>query len=66
MEKEHSELQQHISRTDWWCENLGHWRATITTAEVTATAISLELIRSGPALVQLGTYWGGTNRTQLT
>ncbi|KAK0152223.1 Sorting nexin-25 [Merluccius polli] len=33
MEKEHSELQQHISRTDWWCENLGHWRATITTAE---------------------------------
>lgn len=34
MEKEHSELQQHITRTDWWCENLGHWRATITTAEV--------------------------------
>ncbi|XP_055015189.1 sorting nexin-25 isoform X2 [Boleophthalmus pectinirostris] len=33
MEKEHSELQQHISRTDWWCENLGHWRATITNAE---------------------------------
>lgn len=33
MEKEHSELQQHITRTDWWCENLGHWRATITTAE---------------------------------
>uniref|UniRef100_A0A8C9YYW8 Sorting nexin 25 n=1 Tax=Sander lucioperca TaxID=283035 RepID=A0A8C9YYW8_SANLU len=35
MEKEHSELQQHITRTDWWCENLGHWRATITTAEAT-------------------------------
>lgn len=35
MEKEHSELQQHISRTDWWCENLGHWRATITNAEAT-------------------------------
>ncbi|XP_071384607.1 sorting nexin-25 [Centroberyx affinis] len=35
MEREHSELQQHISRTDWWCENLGHWRATITTAEPT-------------------------------
>uniref|UniRef100_A0AAX7SHC2 Sorting nexin 25 n=1 Tax=Astatotilapia calliptera TaxID=8154 RepID=A0AAX7SHC2_ASTCA len=33
MEKEHSELQQHITRTDWWCENLGNWRATITTAE---------------------------------
>ncbi|XP_072296149.1 sorting nexin-25 [Eucyclogobius newberryi] len=36
MEKEHSELQQHISRTDWWCENLGHWRATITAAEAAA------------------------------
>ncbi|XP_023279130.1 sorting nexin-25 [Seriola lalandi dorsalis] len=35
MEKEHSELQQHITRTDWWCENLGHWRAAITTAEAT-------------------------------
>ncbi|XP_062249653.1 sorting nexin-25 [Platichthys flesus] len=35
MEREHSELQQHISRTDWWCENLGRWRATITTAEAT-------------------------------
>ncbi|XP_067374722.1 sorting nexin-25 isoform X1 [Channa argus] len=33
MEREHSELQQHILRTDWWCENLGHWRAAITTAE---------------------------------
>ncbi|TKS72757.1 Sorting nexin-25 [Collichthys lucidus] len=35
MEREHSELQQHITRTDWWCENLGHWRATIATAEAT-------------------------------
>lgn len=34
MEREHSELQQHIIRTDWWCENLGNWRATITAAEV--------------------------------
>lgn len=34
MEREHSELQQHIIRTDWWCENLGHWRAAITLAEV--------------------------------
>uniref|UniRef100_A0AAV2MGU1 PX domain-containing protein n=1 Tax=Knipowitschia caucasica TaxID=637954 RepID=A0AAV2MGU1_KNICA len=38
MEKEHSELQQHISRTDWWCENLGHWRATITAAETAEEA----------------------------
>ncbi|KAM6951992.1 sorting nexin-25 isoform 1-T1 [Lycodopsis pacificus] len=35
MEREHGELQQHITRTDWWCENLGHWRAAITTAEAT-------------------------------
>ena len=35
MEKEHSDLQMHISRTDWWCENLGSWRAVITGAEVT-------------------------------
>ncbi|XP_077589232.1 sorting nexin-25 [Stigmatopora nigra] len=35
MEREHSELQQHITRTDWWCENLGHWMANITTAEAT-------------------------------
>ncbi|KAM9849469.1 sorting nexin-25 [Aulostomus maculatus] len=35
MEREHSELQQHITRTDRWCENLGRWRATITTAEAT-------------------------------
>ncbi|XP_064198167.1 sorting nexin-25 [Anguilla rostrata] len=33
MEKEHSDLQEHISRTDWWCENLGVWRATISGTE---------------------------------
>ncbi|XP_066504956.1 sorting nexin-25 isoform X2 [Hoplias malabaricus] len=33
MEKEHSDLQLHISRTDWWCENLGTWRAIISAAE---------------------------------
>ncbi|XP_068596211.1 sorting nexin-25 [Brachionichthys hirsutus] len=38
MEKEHGELQEHIVRTDWWCENLGHWRAAITTAEATEEA----------------------------
>ncbi|KAF7657311.1 hypothetical protein LDENG_00028890 [Lucifuga dentata] len=35
MEREHSELQQHISRTDLWCENLGNWRAAIANAEAT-------------------------------
>lgn len=34
MEKEHSDLQTHISRTDWWCTNLGMWRATVTGGEV--------------------------------
>uniref|UniRef100_A0AAY4B1K2 Sorting nexin 25 n=1 Tax=Denticeps clupeoides TaxID=299321 RepID=A0AAY4B1K2_9TELE len=33
MEKEHSDLQLHIVRTDWWCENLGTWRAAISNAE---------------------------------
>uniref|UniRef100_A0A8C2G9N8 Sorting nexin 25 n=1 Tax=Cyprinus carpio TaxID=7962 RepID=A0A8C2G9N8_CYPCA len=33
MEKEHSDLQLHISRTDCWCENLGTWRAVVSTAE---------------------------------
>ncbi|XP_036373075.1 sorting nexin-25-like [Megalops cyprinoides] len=33
MEKEHSELQQHICRTDWWCENLGMWRAVVNSGE---------------------------------
>ncbi|XP_078418345.1 sorting nexin-25 [Cetorhinus maximus] len=34
MEKEHDDLQQHIARTDWWCENLGQWKATISSSEV--------------------------------
>nr|XP_006011941.1 PREDICTED: sorting nexin-25 [Latimeria chalumnae] len=34
MEKEHSDLQSHITRTDWWCENLGMWRAFINNSEV--------------------------------
>ncbi|KAG5844997.1 hypothetical protein ANANG_G00134090 [Anguilla anguilla] len=33
MEREHSDLQEHISRTDWWCENLGVWRAAISGTE---------------------------------
>ncbi|KAL4618248.1 sorting nexin-25-like, partial [Arapaima gigas] len=33
MEKEHTDLQLHIHRTDWWCENLGMWRALIVGAE---------------------------------
>ncbi|XP_065098291.1 sorting nexin-25 [Paramisgurnus dabryanus] len=33
MEKEHGDLQLHITRTDCWCENLGTWRAIIHTAE---------------------------------
>lgn len=39
MEREHGELQQHISRTDWWCENLGRWRAAIAAAEVGHTPL---------------------------
>ncbi|KAA0709789.1 Sorting nexin-25 [Triplophysa tibetana] len=34
MEKEHGDLQLHISRTDCWCENLGSWRAVIHGTEV--------------------------------
>ncbi|XP_063165806.1 sorting nexin-25 [Candoia aspera] len=34
MEREHSDLQLHIERTDWWCENLGMWKAFINTGEV--------------------------------
>ncbi|CAM4618347.1 unnamed protein product [Leuciscus chuanchicus] len=33
MEKEHSDLTLHISRTDCWCENLGVWRAVVSSAE---------------------------------
>uniref|UniRef100_A0A8C5LN38 Sorting nexin 25 n=1 Tax=Leptobrachium leishanense TaxID=445787 RepID=A0A8C5LN38_9ANUR len=34
MEKEQSDLDLHISRTDLWCENLGMWRALINISEV--------------------------------
>ncbi|XP_077158360.1 sorting nexin-25 isoform X2 [Paroedura picta] len=34
MEREHSDLQLHIERTDWWCENFGMWKASINTSEV--------------------------------
>ncbi|XP_026522935.1 sorting nexin-25 isoform X2 [Notechis scutatus] len=34
MEREHSDLQLHIERTDCWCENLGMWKAFINTGEV--------------------------------
>ncbi|XP_073197943.1 sorting nexin-25 isoform X4 [Lepidochelys kempii] len=34
MEREHSDLRLHIARTDWWCENLGMWKAFINTGEV--------------------------------
>ncbi|KAM9143400.1 sorting nexin-25 isoform 9-T9 [Pangshura tecta] len=33
IEKEHSDLRLHIARTDWWCENLGMWKAFINTGE---------------------------------
>uniref|UniRef100_A0A8C3LL22 Sorting nexin 25 n=1 Tax=Chrysolophus pictus TaxID=9089 RepID=A0A8C3LL22_CHRPC len=32
MEREHNDLQLHIARTDWWCENLGMWKAFIISA----------------------------------
>lgn len=35
MEKERTDLQLHMARTDWWCENLGMWKASITNGEVT-------------------------------
>uniref|UniRef100_A0A674IMG1 Sorting nexin 25 n=2 Tax=Terrapene triunguis TaxID=2587831 RepID=A0A674IMG1_9SAUR len=34
IEREHSDLRLHIARTDWWCENLGMWKAFINTGEV--------------------------------
>uniref|UniRef100_A0A4X2K9Z1 Sorting nexin 25 n=1 Tax=Vombatus ursinus TaxID=29139 RepID=A0A4X2K9Z1_VOMUR len=34
MEKECNDLQLHIARTDWWCENLGMWKAFINSVEV--------------------------------
>ncbi|EPY85623.1 sorting nexin 25 [Camelus ferus] len=33
MEKERTDLQLHMARTDWWCENLGMWKASITSGE---------------------------------
>uniref|UniRef100_A0A674IH08 Sorting nexin 25 n=1 Tax=Terrapene triunguis TaxID=2587831 RepID=A0A674IH08_9SAUR len=33
IEREHSDLRLHIARTDWWCENLGMWKAFINTGE---------------------------------
>ncbi|EHB03628.1 Sorting nexin-25 [Heterocephalus glaber] len=35
IEKERADLQLHMARTDWWCENLGMWKASITSGEVT-------------------------------
>ncbi|XP_032656235.1 sorting nexin-25 isoform X4 [Chelonoidis abingdonii] len=34
IEREHNDLRLHIARTDWWCENLGMWKAFINTGEV--------------------------------
>ncbi|XP_047628313.1 sorting nexin-25 isoform X7 [Phacochoerus africanus] len=33
IEKERTDLQLHMARTDWWCENLGMWKASITSGE---------------------------------
>ncbi|XP_063074669.1 sorting nexin-25-like isoform X2 [Engraulis encrasicolus] len=33
MEKQHSDLEVHISRADWWCTHLGMWRAAVIGAE---------------------------------
>ncbi|XP_013368419.1 PREDICTED: sorting nexin-25 isoform X3 [Chinchilla lanigera] len=35
IEKERTDLQLHMARTDWWCENLGMWKAFITSGEIT-------------------------------
>uniref|UniRef100_A0A8C9ASR3 Sorting nexin 25 n=1 Tax=Prolemur simus TaxID=1328070 RepID=A0A8C9ASR3_PROSS len=35
IEKERTDLQLHMARTDWWCENLGMWKASITSGEIT-------------------------------
>ncbi|XP_053440468.1 sorting nexin-25 isoform X1 [Nycticebus coucang] len=34
IEKERADLQLHMARTDWWCENLGLWNAAITNGEI--------------------------------
>lgn len=41
IEKERTDLQLHMARTDWWCENLGMWKASITSGEVGLTAFLL-------------------------
>ncbi|TRY93957.1 hypothetical protein DNTS_021113 [Danionella cerebrum] len=43
MEKEHSDLELHISRTDCWCENLGTWRAVVSTAEMACYSVAVSL-----------------------
>lgn len=43
IEKERTDLQLHMARTDWWCENLGMWKASITSGEVGLTAFSPNL-----------------------
>lgn len=52
MEKEHSDLQLHISRTDWWCENLGAWRAVINTAEVSLPGVALGTTEQEKQIIQ--------------
>ncbi|XP_043402020.1 sorting nexin-25 isoform X3 [Chelonia mydas] len=43
MEREHSDLRLHIARTDWWCENLGMWKAFINTGECFPSLKKLQL-----------------------
>lgn len=43
IEKERTDLQLHIARTDWWCENLGMWKASITSGEVGLAAFPSNL-----------------------
>nr|XP_006630165.1 PREDICTED: sorting nexin-25 isoform X1 [Lepisosteus oculatus] len=55
MEREHSSLQLHLKRTDWWCENLGMWRALIHSGEATEEngeqmpvySVSVHLLEAG-------------------
>ena len=43
-EKERTDLQLHMARTDWWCENLGLWRASITGGQVGLIALPPRLL----------------------
>lgn len=43
-EKERTDLQLHLARTDWWCENLGMWKASITSGEVGFIACTPNLL----------------------